>query len=499
VSINAGTASSEYRRRVGAVQKVRAFLASDVKPFVERLRGHDDKDYELYQNFAYYLPAAPRTLDAYAGMIMSPEPTVSEMPEEFQPYLDDLTSDGEPFQRVTFRVVEEVSATGRYCLLADYANDPEAENITVLDAERAGLRPFVRGYKWEDILDWRVTSIRGKRTMTHLRLMEYLEEADPANEWETKVRKQVRVLDIFEGKYRVRLYREVYANTRAEATTGAIFEPSMEPYGPEFYPKMNGQFLDYIPAVVFGPNSLDCSQLERPPLLEIVNISHSHLNDSALRQWALMWCGQPVPVLTGLQDREDNSELKLGSSQGLVLGEGGSFELVALGRDGVGAITDTMEEKRKAMAAMGARILADEGGAQISTETARIQRAGEHSVLAGIANTVADGMTQILRWIAEWAKISAPDIAVTLNTDFTPRGLQPGELAEWLAGLQAGTIPLAVVLEHFKSRGVVDPQMTEQDWMDQIDESLIQRPEPVAPPVPQPGAEDEDDDDAEAA
>lgn len=481
---NAGTASSEYNRRLPDVQKVRAFLAggASIRPYIEKLRGHDAPDYELYQKLAYYLPAVPRTLDAYSGMVMTPEPIISDSPEAFQPYLDDLTNDGEPFQRVTHKVVEEVCSTARYCLLVDYANDPEAVNITRLDAERRGLRPFVRSYRWEDILDWRMETINGKRMLSHLRLMEYVDEPDPANEWETKIRKYVRVLDLYaEGdgakRYRVRMFKETTANVRAETTTGATFEPGMEPHGDPFFPMMNGRPMDFIPAIVFGPSSLDAATLERPPLLEMVEISRSHLNDSALRQWALMWCGQPTLVLAGLTASDETSEIRLGSSSGLVLGEGGTAQLLSLGSDGVGAIKESMEEKRRDMSAIGARILADESGAQISTETARIQRAGEHSVLAGIANTVADGMTQVLRWVAMWANVSAAEkIAVTLNTDFLPKGLQPGELAEWLGQVQMGTLPLAVALEHLKSRGVVDPQATEQEWLDGIDETTIDRP-----------------------
>lgn len=488
---NAGTASSEYMRRLYAVQKVRAFLAGEFRPYIVRLRGHDDVDFELYKQLAYYLPAVSRTLDAYTGLVMTPEPVISDAPDEFDTYLEDITNDGEPIQRICYRVVEEVCSTGRYCLLADYPNDPEAENITRLDAERAGLRPFVRGYRWEDIIDWRVTSIRGKRMLTHLRLVEYIDEVDPANEWETKVRKQIRVLDLFEGQYRVRLYRETSANARAEISPGATFQPSVVQFGEPFFPKMNGKPIPYIPAIVFGPNSLDPSVLARPPLGEMVEVSQSHLQNSAQMEWALMWCSQPTLVLSGLQESEGTSEVRLGSSQGLVLGEGGTATILSLGGEGVGAIDKQMENKRRDMAAIGARILADEGGAQISTETARIQRAGEHSVLAGIANTVADGMTEILRMVAEWAGIAAPDLSVTLNTDFLPNGLQPGELAEWLAALQAGTMPLSVVLEHLKTRGVVDPQMSEQDWLDQIDESLVERPEPVA------DNEDDEDDETE--
>jgi hypothetical protein len=58
--------------------------------------------------------------------------------------------------------------------------------------------------------------------------------------------------------------------------------------------------------------------------------------------------------------------------------------------------------------------------------------------------------------------------------------------------LCAGTMPLAVFMEHMKSRGVIDPQMTEADWQAGIDETMIDRPEPR-------GGETEDEDEVDEA
>jgi hypothetical protein len=462
----------EYFLGVDNVVKVRAFVSGEVGAYVRRLGGHSNDDYASFQEWAYYLPAVPRTLDAFAGLVMTPEPLVSDAPPAFDPFLADLTTDGEPFQRVAYTAVEEVSATGRYCLLVDYPDVAGAADLTRLDAERAGLRPFVKGYAWEDILAVRSEVVGGVRRLTHVRLLERIEERG-ATEWETDIIEHVRVLDLFKGRYRVRVFRETTEKAR-NTQAGA-----WEQVGADRFPQMNGAAMTYIPAVVIGPNSLDPSIIAKPPLLELVNVSESHLNDSALRQWALKWCGCPTLVISGLIDSggDDPTPIRFGSSTAIVLGENGSAQLVTMSGEGVGALKESMEEKRRDMAAIGARILADESGAQIATETARIQRAGEHSVLAGIANSVADGLTQVLRWVAEWAKINAPEIAVTLNTDFLPKGLQPGELAEWSAGLQNGTMPLAVFMEHLKSRGVIDPQMTEADWQAGIDETMIDRPD----------------------
>lgn len=472
-----------YNGHALAVKKVRDFKAGNIRSYVHKLLGHEDNDYKLYQKMAYYLPVVSRTLEAYSGLIMTPEPIVSDAPDGLQPFLDDLTNDGEPFQRVAFRTVEEVCEAGRYFILVDYpSTDTATGPMSKLDAEKAGLRPFARCYSTESVIDWRTTLVNGRRVLSHVRLREAV-EVDGENEWKTKTIDQVRVLDLHNGLYRVRLFRK--------ATEGHSEKEEWAQFENDKFPRINGKELKAIPAVMFSPSSLDPSMLDLPPLHEMCAMSQSHLNDSALRQWALMWCGNPTLIISGLQSSDDERDepLRFGSSKGIALGADGSADILSLGAEGVGALDKSMQDKRRDMAAIGARILADESGAQISTETARIQRAGEHSVLAGIANTVADGLTQILRMLAEWQKLDAPDLAVTLTTDFLPKGLQPGELTEWLKAVQDGNMPLEVAIDHLKSRGAVDPQVTAQDWQDQIDKEMADRP------APDDGEEEDDDDD----
>ena len=471
------TTSDEYDANIEAVLKVRAFVSGNVKPYVRRLDGHitDDVAYEKYCEWAGYTNFVSLTLQAFTGMIMSPEPVISDAPDALEEYLDDLTSDGEPFQRVCYRTVEEVAATGRCFVLVDYPDVPGAADLSRLEAERANLRPFVRSYPWEALIALKTELRGGVRVLSHVRLRETVSEPGE-NEWADAKIEQVRVLDLKDGAYRVRVFR------KTQGQGSAVPADEWEQFGSDRFPKMAGRAMDFIPGVVIGAGSLDPTILTKPPVLDLVNTAENHLNVSALEYNALRWLGSPSLVISGLIDSgdEDPTPIRMGSSQAIVLGEGGAAEIISLKGGDIGALSEKLDSLRLEAAALGARIFGDESAAQISTETARIQRAGEHSVLAGIANTVADGMTQVLRWVGEWAGIAGADkIAVTLNTDFLPKGLQPGELAEWLAALQAGTMPLPVVLEHLKSRGVIDPQMTEAEWNDGIDEGLVDRPEPA--------------------
>ena len=120
-----------------------------------------------------------------------------------------------------------------------------------------------------------------------------------------------------------------------------------------------------------------------------------------------------------------------------------------------------MDGKRRDMAAIGARILTDGGSQQISTETALLERAGEHSVLQSISATISDGLTKAFRLLVEWAGINAPEeMKIELNKDFVPAGLNTGQLTEWVDAMIKGTIPLDVLFRKLKEAKELPPDMT---------------------------------------
>ncbi len=489
---------SKYIRRIEGVKRMRALIEGGVAvhSLIETMPGHTDAEKDLYRKKAYYLPAVSRTIDAFVGMIMSPEPVITGAPEKLTELLQDATNNGEPIMRVAAQTVREVVTSARMFGLVDYPDvDPKT---TIAQAEKARHRPYIRLYPFEDVINWKTENVDGLQMLTSIRLVE-LYTVEGIDEWDSYQEPQIRVLDIYEGKYRQRIYRQkpasqdktksgsrmtsareaerskIMADLRAKLGQVSFdLAADWEQHGGDIFPQMGGKPLTEIPGVAFGPGSLDPSQLAKSPLDEMGQISISHLNNSASREWALMWCGAPTLVVAGDPATDADGKplpIKIGSSQAIILGEGGSASLLQMGAEAVGAIDKAMEGKRRDMSAMGGRILIDSGSGQISTETAKMERIGEHSVLAEISNTVGDGLTKLVRWLAEWAKITLPkDFKIELNTDFVPSGLQAGELQEWVAALQTGKLPLAVFLARMKSRGVVDPEMSEDDYRRHLDE-----------------------------
>ena len=509
----------DYLRRIDNVKKMRALIACGeaVREYIETLPGHSDTEKELYRKKAYYLPAVPRTIDAFVGMIMNPVPKVTGAPKQLTDLLNDVTNNGEPLSRVASKVVREVVTSARMFALVDY---PQADpGTTKAQAEKLGHRPYVRLYPFEDFFNWTTENINGRQMLTHARLVETY-SVEGVDEWDTYEEEQIRVLDIHEGRYRQRVYRRkdtaknratdrassrsmVLEKMRAVAASASSIASAAdwEQYGDDIYPMRGGKHLEEIPGVVFGPDSLDPAELDKPPLLEMADISISHLNNSASREWALMWCGAPTLVIAGEPATDADGKplpIKVGSSQAIVLGEGGNASLLQMGSEAVGAIKDSMADKRTDMAAVGARILIDSGSSQISTETAHLERVGEHSVLAEIALSASDGLTKLIRHLAEWAGIKLQKtFGVVLNTDFVPTGLQSGELTEWVQALQSGALPLALFLDRLKSRGVAPADMTEEEYKRQILEDSDELGFGSDEPEPEDEDQDENEEDEE--
>jgi hypothetical protein len=484
-------------------KKVRDFVGGGplVKPYIIPLPGHDIQNLAAYRERAYYLPAIARSIDAFTGMIMNPEPVITA-PDVLTAYLDDVSYDGEPAARMIGRTVREVVEVGRCAVLVDYPQGDNAAQLSVAEAEAQGLRAYARFYKAEDVLDWRTTSRGGERVLSFLKLRETFDQVSDLDEWTVTLIEQIRVLDLVPGgaglRYRQRIYQK---GEIKDQQTGRPMSGWTQ-IGGDIFPQANGATLNEIPAVVFNPDTLDATELDDPPTLEMVEIACAHLQNSASLEWTIMWVGNPTPVFVNLI-KGDGETIALGSSQGIVVGEGGDAKFMTLGGDGIEAIRKPMEDKRRDMAAVGARLLADETSSQISRDTAIIQRAGEHSVLANIASTVSDGWRRVLDYLAMWAGAVDQDISVKLNTDFVPQGLTAGELTEWIGAVQSGHMSSRDLFALMQKRGVVRADKSYDEHLDEVDEDgerVLSLPPgtpgaPVAPPANDPN----DEQDAEAA
>ena len=91
------------------------------------------------------------------------------------------------------------------------------------------------------------------------------------------------------------------------------------------------------------------------------------------------------------------------------------------------------------MAILGARMLEGQKKAAEATDTAKIHRAGESSMLASMAQSISISMQKALQVFSDWAGGSG-EVIFELNRDFFPANLDPGQLTALVTSWQYGAI-----------------------------------------------------------
>ena len=159
--------------------------------------------------------------------------------------------------------------------------------------------------------------------------------------------------------------------------------------------------------------------------------------------------------------------MKLGSSEGIALPLTGDAKFMEFTGKGLEELREAMDAKRRDAAVMGARMLLESGRQAIAAETARIERAGETSVVSGIANALSDCLTKALTFMAEWAQIGG-DVEYWLNTDLNPAGLSPQELTALVGAWLNGAITKQELFAKLQQAEIVDPAKSFEDHEEEI-------------------------------
>lgn len=437
-----------------ARKKVHELLSGreDALGYIRALPGHDEATAQRFREAAYYLPVTARTAEAFSGLVFGKTATRSNL-TALDAYLGDVTGSGQDIDRFAEQGFDGILSTGAVMVLVDYPDAPAG--ATKADAEAEGVRPTLKLYDATAILAARVQKVGAALKLSHIRVAEIVEEKDAADEFKLKQVAQVRVLDLDDaGLYRQRVFRQL--------------DSQWVQFGDTVEPKRQNARLNVIPAFFSNPRDGEPNPA-RPPLDDIADISVAHLNNSAALEWALLWTANPTPVFKGL-NIGDGETVKLGSSEGLIVTEGGDAKFMEFTGSGLSELRLALEAKRKDAALMGARMLLESGRAAIAAETARIERAGETSVVSGIANALSDCLTKALTFMADWAGVSSEGIQYWLNTDLNPAGLSAQELTALLAAWQSGAITLEDLFENLQRAEIVDPAKSFKDHREELDE-----------------------------
>ncbi len=435
------------RKRVGDMFKGRDTALAHIRG----MPGHDTKTKALFDGGAYFLPVVSRTLEAFGGLVFGKAPK-HEVPAGLETYLEDVNGSGQSVDRLAEQGFDGIGLTGNIALLVEVP--PAAEGQTKAKAEANGIRPSLQLYTGVTILAARYETFGAIRKLSHVRLLEKVQEPDPTDEFKLLEVEQVRVLDLdADGFYRQRVFRDGIG-----AGWGQV--------GEAIYPTEAGKRLDEIPCYFSNPRDGE-ARPARPVLADLAEISIAHLNNSAALEWALLWTANPTPVFIGLPKGTD--EVKLGSSEGIALDKDGDAKFLEFTGQGLTSLETALDTKRRDAAMMGARMLLESNKAAETAETARLNKSGETSVVGGIANALSECFTKALARMAKWAGVPG-EVKFTLHTDFNPSGMSPQMLSALLAAVVAGKMTEQEFYALLQESDLVDPAQSFEDHVSDLPE-----------------------------
>lgn len=409
--------------------------------------------YIAYRTRANFVNFTGHTLEALIGMVCRKEPKI-ELPTSIEDMQYDANGEGESLYSVIKRTLSEILKTGQQGILTDY---PTTEpGLTA--AQTAGIKPFLKPYCAESIINYRTKMIAGRMVVCMVVLKEEIDVY--IDEFTSEPGKQYRVLMLNdENVYVQRLYNE----------DGELLVD--EDGNPDIIPRQaNGAVWNEIPFVFVGAMNNDPTP-DKSPLYDLAEINISHYRNSADYEESCFLVGQPTPVLSGLTQSwvKDvlKGEVNLGSRGAIPLPEGGSAALLQASANQMPAEGMTMKEKQ--MIQIGAKIITDSGQAE-TAEAAKIRFAGQNSKLGTIVGNINEAYEKSLEWAVLFAGGNESEIEIELNNEFYDKVIDPQLLMAKIQLLDRQVISIADVREHLRKAGDIAQDRDDQDIQDDINE-----------------------------
>ena len=438
--------------------------------YLPKLGAQETEDYNAYRKRAGFYNATWRTMSGLLGMMFR-KPPQAKLASSVEAMAKDIDMAGTSLETFARKAALEILGPGRVGILVDHPAIEGVTAISVKAAEDQGLRPMLKQYKAETIINWKYERIRNYWMLSMVVLEEEIEEAE--NEFKANCVKQWRVLDLDEGgHYRQRTFR------KAEKGNAEEFEQ----IGGDIYPLLAGKPLDFIPFFIVGVDGID-SDVDEPPLIDLVDLNLAHYRTNADYEHGCHFTGLPTLFLSGFLNEDGTApKFTIGSQAAIVAAHPeATGKYIEFTGQGLEALQTNLERKEQQMAIIGARMLFAEKRAVEAAETASIHRQGENSVLASIATAISEGLEKALAVFSAWAGVNQV-VVYQLNRDFNPAMLSAQDITAYMKAVQMGLLSEQSFYALLQRADVADSEVT---WEDEQERIATQEP-----PAPAPAAND---------
>lgn len=389
-------------------------IKSKNETYLPRALGLDQRQYDAYKQRARWVNYTGRTLDGLHGLIFRRDPVI-QASDEFKSsgILNDIDRRGTSIYQFLSDMTYDVLQTSFGGVLVDLpkSNGPTSQ----FEAEKKGIRPYMRYYPAESIINWRYGVVDSSEKLVLVVLQEDSDEAI-GDEFSHDSQTQYRVLDINNGTYRQRVIR-TFRNKKNEE----VFDEE------SISIVVNNKSVSEIPFIM-----LPSSAPEKPMLLDLAYCNIGHYQKSADYENGVHLTTLPTGYVTGhKQARDDSGEnesIRLGGDQFLIFEEEeAKVGTLVFSGAGLTHSETALKNSLSDMAVLGTRLIVPEKGTSESADSAKIHRAGENAILATFAKNISDKISAALNIMNKWCGFNG-EIKLSLCTDYDTLAFDPNAL-----------------------------------------------------------------------
>ena len=426
--------------------------------YLPKLDSQSTEEYNAYRARASFFNATARTADGFVGLIFRREPTF-KLPENsagvgkaLAAFVDDADMLGTSLSSYAKNVVSEVVTVGRAGSLVDWEDQAEQRAYAVL-------------YTAEQILNWRTERVNGRNVLTLVVLREVSKKPVAGeDEFEADEIEQLRVLRLVSGgksgwSYQVEIWQQGSKKSKRGKTEWTKAETRI--------PLRLGKPLPLIPFVFHGPRH-SLPVVDKLPLADIIAVNLDHYRLNADYKHGMHFTALPTAWVSGF---DKSSSLRIGSSSAWVAETpGATAGFLEFTGQGLTTFERAMDRDERLMAVLGTRMLEAQKRVGESADAIELRQSGENSVLSAVSLSVSDSLTHVLRWVYWWNSteetpeaIGEDRVLVTVNSDFSTKGMASDEITAVVSAWQAGAISRDTMFELFRKGEVLPNGRTNEE------------------------------------
>lgn len=431
--------------------------------------------YGSYKLRANFYNATRHTLEGLGGQVFMRDPII-ELPTYSKILEKDCDGTGLTLKQLAKNAVELGLKFGRAGILTDFP-DTRGRSTSKQDILNGTVRPTLTLYNPKDIRNWRTKSIRGKIYLTLIVLAETYESEDNGFKAETKI--QYRVLRLEDGRATAEIYREENSVAKYDIKDGF------------------GKNLEELPFTFIGAKTNN-AEIDYPPMYDLASINIAHYRNSADYEESVFMVGQPTPWASGLTESwvKDvlKGELRIGSRAVIPLPENGACGLLQAEANTLAY--EAMQHKEDQMVALGAKLVQE-----LQVQKTATQSNHDKSTETSILSTVADNVSEAIKYSLEWAAIFNGEVSqdkdarskavkFDLNTEFDIVRMDSNEQGQLLKTWQAEGITDTEYRNALRKGGIASDD--DEDWQSEREDKMATaidqlQQETIAQVVPEQG------------